>query len=573
MIFNNVSNRGRGVNPTEEIMKGVKFAQNFKLDNQREEQNSMLLKGMKKQIEDQRIDKVKGQANEALRVAEGGGGWDAYNARIGENSDILGGEKMRSTVDSDFKDGEGNLKPGISNRVYSETGTILDPSSKTLDEDLKKIFMINNKDGDKFGTFEALKAGHPNYRKYSLEEDAKEAKLKREIAGPAAKAEKTDDITMYNTLSELKKSGSLPDNMQGALDAYTEKVGLTKINAQDKIAGFQANPDHKEKMTTLADGGNMDDAYYAMLKKNEQRSGREYKNKPLDDQITTFSDLKQVKVDFDQAREDGTLNLGITNSTASEMAKITSKDSQLTPQEFKNQMLTIASKSKIGGALSRYVKAISGAAVTNEEFQRLMTQFIGGDINKVNGDTLDQALTSSMESLGSTIHEQVGNIDSSFPASKADRYRRMNKTKDVKGKNKLVEPKTTGKRDIKGEGLAAVREEVKTATEFGAEAVGAVGGGFLDSISSPQTKERKDLPWWEDGLNYGKDMIHWVTGGKYENKPQTTAIPADTDTERFSGMSQAGLMKELDSGNLDERETALAKREFTRQFYKNKKGE
>jgi len=272
----------------------------------------------------------------------------------------------------------------------------------------------------------------------------------------------------------------------------------TRNDAILNISNLTNDDMFKEANTKLKAGGDLDTEYFGKLQAWENQSDNKFKDAPLDATITGLADMNQAYADVNDMYEKEGFNSGITKSMASEIVKLGADDSDLTPKQQMKQFNTIIMKSKLGGAMSRYLKAISGSAVTEEEFLRTMKNAVGGDLSKVNAQTIMTAMKSTIDSMGKTTQEQIEGIQPGTPASKMWRQSRYNKAMNPRGSNPEFTPREkSGKLGIEDAGIKAGEEEVEALADFGGSAVKA----GADIITKPIIKKV------EETYNDTKDFL------------------------------------------------------------------
>jgi len=398
-----------------------------------------------------------------------------------------------------LKDENGNYSNEFLNKYKADTGKdwLVGSANESDKEGLKNYIdssgnqvTVNGKVFDP-DTFTAGSASYKNYKEQKdLSKQLMEAKIKKELKG-------TGDVDgpSYAELKVLKDKGLLPESMVPMFKQSQEKAKRAKGDARDSLA----SQPFKADVQSTKDGGTLGEGYNKALQLEQQAEGN-YKNKVLDDQITSYRDMQQVKTDVTNLIESG-VNMGATKGYASEAAKYAKDYDSMSQEEKQKQLNTIVMKSKIGGLVSRYLKAMSGTAVTEEEFNRQLENIVGGDISKMNAQTVMAAMQATVDDVGKSVSSQVDAIEPMYPASKMWRYDRLNKSRNLKPGNLPNTSGGTGEKTVEETGLEGVADEAAAGLEYGTKAAKTLLDKILSGDGTPEEIEQaKKLPIWKRAL-------------------------------------------------------------------------
>ncbi|RLD41243.1 MAG: hypothetical protein DRI88_12795, partial [Bacteroidetes bacterium] len=314
-------------------------------------------------------------------------------------------------------------------------------------------------------------------------------------------------------LKVLKDKGMLPKSMDPLYNQLEEKVKLRKGNAQDELS---ARP-FEDAISAVKDGGTLGGDYKKALKLEQQADGK-YKNPTLDSEITSYRDMMQVKADVAKLVESG-VNTGVAKKYASEAAKYAKDYDGMSQPERQKQLNTIVMNTKIGGMLTRYLKAMSGTAVTEDEFNRQLDNLVGGDINKINAETVMAAMQATTDDVGKSVGSSIEAIEPMHPASKMWRMDRMNKARNVTPADLPDAGGPDGTKTVEEAGLEGISDEAAAGLEYGSKAVSTLidkitGGG---ETTPEEEAAIARLPWLKRMLV----KVGWRNPPKLDaNKPK-----------------------------------------------------
>ncbi len=104
---------------------------------------------------------------------------------------------------------------------------------------------------------------------------------------------------------------------------------------------------------------------------------------------------------------------------------------ELSFEQRKQVLNSVGTESRLGTIFSKYVQSISGAAVAEEEFQRLSRNAFGGDLQNVNTQTLKTAFGTFINSVKSGVDKTIKSNYNAYPGTMADLAFQMNGIEDL----------------------------------------------------------------------------------------------------------------------------------------------
>jgi len=180
-----------------------------------------------------------------------------------------------------------------------------------------------------------------------------------------------------------------------------------------------------------------------------------------------------------------------------DIAKIASSEEfqKMSRPEQLKFLNTVEMRAKIGNMSNALLKALSGADVTEEQYNRVMGQLLGGDIDKVNTETIVAALGGTADSMYNNLITDISQISSrETPGTKAelavDAHTAMNPaqvelaektnafTQQISTKDNIV---STGEKDISDTASQAITDVTKEAVKAAATMFAAIPTGIASA--------------------------------------------------------------------------------------------
>ncbi len=230
------------------------------------------------------------------------------------------------------------------------------------------------------------------------------------------KVEDTNKAARYNIL-KTKNKMTKPYAEQTINAPYLSKQESAKYPSQVPLAQVVDNSTTKKFWNPAS----LSPSMINVLKQAEFDTGREYKGRDdVKERITSLSSITEVRNDL--LRND-TKASGLIENAMLDIAKLSSsaefqKMSKTEQLKFLN---TVEMRAKIGNMSNALLKALSGADVTEEQYNRVMGQLLGGDIDKVNNETIVAALGGTADSMYNNLITDISQISSrETPGTKAE---------------------------------------------------------------------------------------------------------------------------------------------------------
>jgi len=516
MIVQHARGGQGGPSIMDNIVSGVDWGQKHKINKAVEKRNEWKFKQLKTEVEDNRIQKLKAEDNAATWEAENGGGWGARNKVNQDNPDVFDASHVRSLSPDDIYDKAGKVMPAFLSGINSDTGATLDPTSETFQTDLKNFFKIYDEDGEKWGSFDSYAAGNNNYQTHRrgklMEEEMLLSKIgaekrKNQPKGKSPTAKENSAAT-YKEISKIPVKDRTPDQKKD-LQIAVKDLELTKENAQNLLTGDDFTP----ILEQFSDGKWADntDSYTPEMEnsmaKAQMQGGVDFKGRAeVQGKIKTYKLLNSISNEFANLDADS-YSGGAINKVVNEYAKNATGENwkNMKVSEKKKLLKTIGLKSKVGAATAQILNQISGASVSDEEFQRIMGVLTGGDIDLSNPQAVATALRESGSVYGDQAKSSIQGIRNKYSP-----YDKMSLVKELQAANlpldkiKLTEPKTGGT-TLKEGAVDQIADEAKQAKEVGGTLLKKAMGGDTKTDVVESSGDWLGNKW--DGLKKGVSDI------------------------------------------------------------------
>ena len=272
-------------------------------------------------------------------------------------------------------------------------------------------------------------------------------------------------------LSEIDKLAALNAkgtnlNMSERLekDVLEKELKINKEQAVGRLTG-QFSKDYR---ANLANNLVSDDAMVDEMLKNERLSGM---NLSVENEKNSYGKLGLLK----QSRElvgklenfdNEELMTGKIDTAVKEVySKIGDEDfAKLSKPEQLKVLNSVAVASGAGTLFADYVKLMSGAAVSDEEYQRLANIFYGGTPGEINIQTMTQAINEFANSLETSVEGTVSSLANKHPGYMGDVQRSLNNIRTGTSGEKIVQSRGSGNKTMSVEGAAEHVVESATST-------------------------------------------------------------------------------------------------------------
>lgn len=371
---------------------------------------------------------AKQAGNEAVYAAEHGD-WSMFQNISEQFPDQFGGgEVVRAVNDSDYMsqapDGVPGLDGQVRNKFLSDTGSPLPDDDQEAIDILKRSGYIEGAagEGEAFVTADQLGRGMgTGFREFKKQKLMEEYTLMAKLQGKEAEQKPEARMSELLAKTRVEGFGSLTDEEKADFDVFSQKTGMTKQNAQEVLtnpASFDDSLATVTKDSWSPMDVNQNDLF--AMDRIEQKGG--YEDKNVDDyrgQITSISgltDVRNLAIDLK-----GEIASGKMENFSAKLAKMAGDEDLATmkQEEFNKLMNTVDLQSQIGTVGASFLKALSGSAVSEEEYQRIMNNLLGGDITENNIDAVIAALGGSSSRIYEDMKTNIqGMSDTRTPASK-----------------------------------------------------------------------------------------------------------------------------------------------------------
>ncbi len=317
---------------------------------------------------------------------------------------------------ANHSDGEAGYTNKAVNQYRSDTGKDF-IAGKT---DSKSPMML----GDKFFDFDTFEAGASNFQTYAKDRDQlnllNQAKIAK-AAGGGSKYDKTQAMKDKIAIEKVPVADRTTEqNME--LSVADQTLGMVKNEAIDDLS----SPDFKSIFNPINKGdfGSVKDISPSMITRAEKaqlQGGEKYdKYDETSKELNTMNLLYDLSDKFTDINADD-YDSGIVNKMVRDYATMADKKGwENINQEDRTKMLnTISKGSEVGMATAQILKDLSGAAVSDEEFQRIMKVLTGGDVDLKNPQAVAAALRGAGDTMSNRSKSSIQGIRELYsPADK-----------------------------------------------------------------------------------------------------------------------------------------------------------
>ncbi len=427
---------------------------------------------MQKQFDVQNRKMATQEMNEALYE------WDMFGDPSGisevskNHPEMYGEHKFRPAGNSDLYEpggAEGFIAPAVVNRFMSQTGMEIPEDPKERAAMLGKVALMSTPEGDKFVTPDQFAAGS-NYGTFRRKKQMEEAMMMSKLQGSGA-----SEMDMLADLQTRVEGGEkLSPLNRSRYNQLNESQKMTKPNAQRALTQG-AYSEQTEKLTkndwhpediSKVEVGEM------MLK--EQQAGYEYKGAPaINTDMAAMSTMVGIRNDLLDL-EPGDIASGKMENVLVDAAKLGDDETfaAMSADQQKKFLNTTELRSRVGMSTAQFLKAISGAAVSDEEFQRIMGVLTGGDITQNGIDTVISALGGATQGLYEDNKSKIQGIDEyRYPGTKANLGKKLEAFYNPEAHETESTPDGLS---LKEASQAAVAEQASQAADVASTAVSAV---------------------------------------------------------------------------------------------------
>lgn len=459
-----------------QMMQGDMNAQQMNRQGEQADRQAEQFNMLKTQFDQSQQTLYKQGVNEGIEAAEGGD-WSVLQGLEQTFPGFSGGEMIRAVNTSDFPNSVGGgITEGVRNRFASDTGSALPLDDKEAREVLAKSGVIDGEGvtptfitANQLG--QGLGSGYANYKhQKELQEQILLGKIKGKVKDEVSEM---DYISLDN---KIKQGGfsSLTPMEQSAFNLGTEKFKMSKPQARGQLYSEDSTVVHN----TIDKGENLDgidDATMNFYLSAEDANGSTPKNKvKIQDTIGSIDAISSIQRDWANLSTDEIAS-GITENAMVDVAKLASTEEfqSMNVDQQKKELKTLALRSKTGMFGAKFLNAISGAAVSEEEYERIMGILTGGKINQVGVDTIVSALGGAAEGLYDDASGKIKAIGKAGTGSKIELSKSLQRAYDLDDRPIV----STGDKTIDDIASGAVSEQAEQALQ--------AAGNTLSTVTEP----------------------------------------------------------------------------------------
>lgn len=443
----------------DSLMSGASFNQQSRHNSSVNKALEQRIKRLDREAEDQLINKAKDELNEATYNAELGG-------PIKSVVDVM--DKYPNVLKDKGPDGK-YLPFNITRITYQDLtdkfGSAINPKLTYLNESdmefteedlanpdimfekLSKVYHLS--DTMKTNTGEIVpderafsimqfEEGNSNYRLYKRKRQQEEALINSQIGknnrSNINKEAVKSELSLLTDLRNQYLEGTIPKEDVPKYNILKEKFNMSKPYAEQLI-----NAPHQDEKTTPANElplnqqvdmhtskkswnpAAISPSTISLLKQAEFDTGREFKGR--DNINTDISSLSTVVDLRNNILRNDSVASGMVENAMVDLSKLTSDPEfqEMSKEEQAKHLNTTEMRARVGNTTNALLKALSGADVTEDQYNRVIGQLLGGDIENVNLSTISAALGGTADSMYNKLTGDVSNISSrETPGTKAE---------------------------------------------------------------------------------------------------------------------------------------------------------
>ena len=451
-----------------------------------------------------------------------------------------------------LKDENGNWTNQLINEYKSKTGKTVIPGSTKTAEGLKTYVDRNGNQvmvGDDIFDPDTFTAGSSNYKKYKANKDmerrlqesmiAKNLGIKAGGAGEP-KYDKTQAMADKTRIEEIDpKDRSDKDVMK--LKVADQTLGMTKNEAIGDLVGTE----FKDTFSSINSGdfskmGNITDDQRSRINNAQLQGGTKYEGyDATNKELNTMNILYDLSDKFN-GLDGSNYESGVVNKMVRDYATMADeKGWENINQTDRDKMLnTIMKGSEVGMATAQILKDISGAAVSDEEFQRIMKILTGGDVDLKNPASVAAALRGAGDTMGNRSKTAIRGI--------RELYSPSDKLKLAELYNQYYRPfkghkqKPGGDATPKQAAVKVAKAEADVASELGVDLFQEFTGMGTPEYNEDGTKKTaftsNPLGWFKEKLPWGNDRSDRTSSSSQQKNTKK-------GNSKYGDKSSAELMK------------------------------
>ena len=481
---------------------------------------------------DEKMDMLRAQIKQETALREKG----EINERLYNIRDIQksGGNPFKSlqgltkwmASSENFKDDKA-LTQGIWADHYDDnSGTYTDEMLNRYRSDTGKDFVEGKTDkqrpimyGDKFFDFDTFSQGSPNFKAYARDKDM-------------PRAVKENEIALHAKLKNKDKRTPVENTMLKSLD---ERL---KLNPQGGVDDMFSDAS-KETLTQLKSGEVLNQDEVDNLVKAQIKSKQTFgKRDDYSKQVGTANNLVTTINKLNKFIEEAPSDTGWAQSMKSNILKSvgTENFAKMAEKEQRNTLLKSIKNSTAMNTIFDIIKQESGAAFTEDEFARRLQVLAGGDLDKINDQTLMTTLGNFTEDKIVKAKQDVGNISTRYSGDKAELYNSLNRgTKDFKAPG--LDLVTKGGKETFKPIVAEIQRQVTELKD--------VAGDVIKGLSGKGSVIDEVIETGGDFIEQGKEFYKEKKKEYFpaEKKVVEPKLPANTKSSKYHKMDYNELLK------------------------------
>ncbi len=462
-------------------------------------------------------------------------GIDSANSYF-ENSKNFKGTNFSLADMSYAKDENGFYTPEFVNEYQGITGKEIVPGSTKASNGMNTYLRKNmvRMNGELFDP-DTFTAGSSSYKKYK-EKQAMERKLQESVIAKnlGIKMGGAGDTKYDKTkaMADKKRIEKVPIDKRTKeqnieLSVADQTLGMTKNEAVDDLV----SPEFKTMFSGINKGdfsqtSNISPEAVSRAEKAQLQGG-----KPYDKYDETSKELNTMNMLYDLSDKFKNIDSkdydsGIVNKMIRDYAVMEDgKGWENVKKEDREKMLnTIMKSSEVGMATAQILKDISGAAVSDEEFERVMKILTGGSVDLNNPAAVASALRGAGETMSNRSKTSIQGIRELYSPGDKIKLAKLHQQYDRPFGGHQQKP--GGELSSKDAAINVVDKEAETAKDLGVDLISKAFGldepVELDAEGKPKPQFLKNpIDWVSDkaGWNGNKDKPEYVNKSKYKSMP------------------------------------------------------
>ena len=506
MFFSPPSNAGAAGSAMQGIMQGLQQGQNMR---QQDERMDMLQQKFDFQVEDRESGQLMQHLSQMERIKNAGGNMNEYLPTVNkflEGSTNFNDSSFSQANFKDYQNPDGTYKTEFLNDYASNTGKDFVPGSTDAASYNNNRLMFNDEDGARDFDFDTFGAGSSVYGKHRKDQQQLDMLNDAKVSKALGVKKKASDARRLAVLKNMDNPTQTDKDEQKALEIKmkTDVSDATNSMFSDKS---------KDTLKQLNAGEVVSDEDVSDLMQAQLAAKQTFtKRNEKADKVTLATNLARTNKELKEELSKDS-NTGMAQSIKANLLKtVGSKDFKEMDETAQRETLMKGIRnSKAMARIFEIIKLESGAAFTDEEFAKRMSTMVGGDLDKVNNQTLLSVLGSFTDGKIKDVRTDLSNISSAYSGDKAELTQRFNKgTKDF-GLTDYVTP--GGTKNPK----PLVKETQRQITELK-----GIGSDILEGALGTASETGV----WTDTKNVAGDVWNWAKNLVTSDPEKATKTPS-----------------------------------------------